>query len=97
MREELEEGGADDDELEAAEELVNVAKAKAVVVSKKKAAGGASAAPARPSSPSPRPHAPPAHILGRPGPGEPSGFLVVPGRSEGVAHAAAGDAQRVRT
>ena len=25
------------------------------------------------------------HILGRPGPGEPSGFLVVPGRAEGVA------------
>ena len=24
------------------------------------------------------------HILGRPGPGEPSGFLVVPGRAEGV-------------
>ena len=37
------------------------------------------------------------HILGRPGPGEPSGFLVVPGRAEGVARAAAGDAQRVRT
>ena len=29
--------------------------------------------------------APPSHILGRPGPGEPSGFLVVPGRAEGVA------------
>ena len=28
---------------------------------------------------------PPSHILGRPGPGEPSGFLVVPGRAEGVA------------
>ena len=37
------------------------------------------------------------HILGRPGPGEPSGFLVVPGRAEGVARAAAGDARRVRT
>ena len=24
------------------------------------------------------------HILGRPGPGEPSGFLVVPGGAEGV-------------
>ena len=28
------------------------------------------------------------HILGRPGPGEPSGFLVVPGRAEGVARPA---------
>ena len=85
MFEELEEDGADEGELEAAKELVNVAKAKAVVVSKKKAAGGASAAPARTSSPSPRPRAPPSHILGRPGPGEPSGFLVVPDRAEGVA------------
>ena len=31
---------------------------------------------------------PPSHILGRPGPGEPSGFLVVPGRAEGVARPA---------
>ena len=29
------------------------------------------------------------HILGRPGPGEPSGFLAVPGRAEGVARPAA--------
>ena len=29
------------------------------------------------------------HILGRPGPGEPSGFLVVPGQAEGVACGAA--------
>ena len=28
------------------------------------------------------------HILGRPGPGEPSGFLVAPGRAEGVARPA---------
>ena len=85
MLEELKEGDADEDELKAAGECVAEAEADAVVVSKKKAAGGASAAPARTSSPSPRPRAPPSHILGRPGPGEPSGFLVVPGRAEGVA------------
>ena len=33
-------------------------------------------------------HGPPSHILGRPGPGEPSGFLVAPGRAEGVARLA---------
>ena len=39
------------------------------------------------------------HILGRPGPGEPSGFLVVPGRAEGVAEGeaeGAGLSQRAR-
>ena len=51
--------------------------------------------------------APPRHRLARtrsprtssagPARGEPSGFLVVPGRAEDVAHAAAGDSRRVRT
>jgi hypothetical protein len=42
-------------------------------------AGGESTAPHKRRQRERRPH-----ILGRPGPGEPSGFLAVPGRAEGV-------------
>jgi len=64
--------------IAAAKEAVKAAEAKAEKTSDGKAAGGESAAPAQ----APPTLAAAAHNLGRPGPGEPSGFLVVPGRAE---------------
>ena len=66
--------------IAAAKEALKAAEAKAKETSAGKAAGGAAGgaysrrATARAGS----------HILCRPGPGEPSGFLVVPGRAEHV-------------
>jgi len=64
------------DAIAEAERALEAAEAKAKETTAGKAAGGAYSrrATARAAS----------HILGRPGPGEPSGFLVVPGRAEGV-------------
>ena len=69
----------DRDAIAEAERALDAAKAKAKKTSAGKAAGGEQQRPRQ------QREVPPRTSSARPGPGEPSGFLVVPGRAEGVA------------